>query len=53
MKNIQSITVDVVPGLITPPKVNVIKGDSETRYIDVTVLNNGEPLQLDDDVTIS
>ena len=53
MKNIQSITVDVVPGLITQPKVNVIKGDSETRYIDVTVLNNGEPLELEDDVTVS
>lgn len=53
MKNIQSITVDVVPELIPQPKVNVIKGDSETRYIDVTVLNNGEPLQLEDDVTIS
>lgn len=53
MKNTQSITVDVVPGIITPPKVNVIKGDSETRYIDVTVLNNGEPLELEDDVTVS
>ena len=53
MKNTQSITVDVVPGLITPPKANVIKGDSKTRYIDVTVLNNGEPLELEDDVTIS
>ena len=53
MKNIQSITVDVVPGLITPPKANVIKGDSETRYIDVTALNNGEPLELEDDVTVS
>ena len=53
MKNIQSITVDVVPELIPQPKVNVIKGDSETRYIDVTVLNNGEPLQLEDDVTVS
>ena len=39
MKNIQSITVDVVPGLISQPTVNVIKGDSETRYIDVTALN--------------
>lgn len=53
MKNIQSITVDVVPGLISQPTVNVIKGDSETRYVDVTVLNNGEPLELEDDVTIS
>ena len=53
MKNIQSITVDVVPDLIPTPKVNVIKGDSETRYIDVTVLNNGEPLELEDDVTVS
>lgn len=53
MKNIQPITVDVVPGLITQPKVNVIKGDSETRYIDVTVLNNSEPLELEDDVTVS
>ena len=39
MKNIQSITVDVVPGLITQPKVNVIRGDSETRYIDVTAVS--------------
>lgn len=53
MKNIQSITVDVVPGLISQPTVNVIKGDSETRYIDITVLNNGEPLELEDDVTVS
>lgn len=53
MKNIQSITVDVIPDLIPTPRVNVIKGDSETRYIDVTVLNNGEPLELEDDVTVS
>lgn len=53
MKNTQSITVDVVPGLISQPTVNVIKGDSETRYIDITVLNNGEPLELEDDVTVS
>lgn len=53
MKNIQSITVDVVPDLIPTPRVNVIKGDSETRYIGVTVLNNGEPLELEDGVTVS
>lgn len=53
MKNIQSITVDVVPDLIPTPRINAIKGDSKTRYIDVTVLNNGEPLELEDDVTIS
>lgn len=53
MKNIQSITVDVVPDLIPTPRINVIRGDSETRYIDITVLNNGEPLELENDVTIS
>ena len=53
MKNIQSITVDVVPDLIPIPRINAIRGDSKTRYIDVTVLNNGEPLDLEDDVTIS
>lgn len=53
MKSTQSITVDVVPDLIPTPRINAIKGDSKTRYIDVTVLNNGEPLELEDDVTIS
>ena len=53
MINIQSITVDVVPGTNLPPTINVIRGDSNTRYIDVTVLNNGEPLQLEDGVTVS
>ena len=46
MENIQSVTVDVVPELIPTPTINVIRGDSKTRYIDVTVLNNGTPLEF-------
>lgn len=53
MENIQSVTVDVVPELIPTPTINVIRGDSKTRYIDVTVLNNGTPLELESNVTIS